>query len=187
LLILCNTPNIEVLSLNCAVRPQILRPNYPTSSIWLRARSQVSLLPIQRVALGYDFGKLHRFQRLRKVTINMTGLDVIAIFDVLLLDSLRDMTLFGYKGQVFANEIEHDGEWACPPKASKVENIRLDDFRLLSSLHTALLASSRHLRMFAVTSTSGDCTDGNGFWDDLIFILRTHQPRIEALKVKEPL
>jgi hypothetical protein len=79
--------------------------------IWHRTGLHISLLPVDEAASDCDFGKVHRFERLRKLTINMTGMDVIAISRVLVLESLRDLTFFGYKNQAFVIESEHDDQW----------------------------------------------------------------------------
>ncbi|KAF9738192.1 hypothetical protein PMIN03_001691 [Paraphaeosphaeria minitans] len=130
---------------------------------------------------SFPYNPEQRFEHLRKLKVNMSGLRFSDISGILRLPSLVDLILFKY--EILPNDVDQLNEldWKCPVKESRIRTMRLDQFDIHRSYIVKLISSCHHLEAFALSLSPRTHSPLNYF--PIISELEKHHPKLEALSI----
>ncbi|KAF1996686.1 hypothetical protein P154DRAFT_579621 [Amniculicola lignicola CBS 123094] len=135
--ILCLATGVEGIEIRETEYPY---DRYSLASLKVRRRTMapVWLVPIVCAALGESFGRVHSFEKLAEINIRTEYIPMMHISALLILPSLRRLTLIGQCVEVMPT-------WTCLPKTSEVESLTLSP-NICVPVFSALVNSCKALR-----------------------------------------
>lgn len=186
-LILALAPNIQTVALSYASDqdydlPRVWNP-------WLRRAKPFGMRMMIPGIRGFPHNNAHHFEHLRKLKVNMAGIEFCGISGILRLPSLVDLILCRHdkhlRRATFDLLDDMDRNWICAARESRVRTMRLDDIDVHHLYLVKLVQSCGHLEAFAFRSVSE--------WDVphlnySLFIreLQEHQPELQSLSITDP-
>ncbi|KAF2655097.1 hypothetical protein K491DRAFT_716602 [Lophiostoma macrostomum CBS 122681] len=138
-MIMCQTTNVECLSVAMSDKDMLCTLGKPQSHSRLDPSLPLSLWPLVNLAIGQWSSEVHTFLKLRKLTLNMRGMRSEAASLLLRIPSLRDLTLdelrdhhTGRDTSYFIDnqDIHRSTRWNCPAGTSWVSRLRFSDARV---------------------------------------------------------
>lgn len=101
-----------------------------------------------------------------------------------ILDSLREVVLSDHD-YVESSHSDPPFTWGCPPKTSKVEKIRLENFECHLELLENLLGACQALTSFSWGPSRNATGNTQWQWSEAKALLETLQPGLQALELCE--
>ena len=174
--VLCLCPNVEEVLYGSNHNDKWRRYSDDTDPI--------AIAPIVYAAKGEPFGRVHRFEKLRYLSIDVQYMPIGDVIPILRLPSLRHLVLewrnwatAGFNGDEADTALRN---WGCPDRSSSVETLELRNVQCPTSIVRGLLRSCKALK-----SLSLDCgclwEDKRKLYLEVLDQLRDHAGSLEEL------
>ncbi|KAJ4305942.1 hypothetical protein N0V90_001475 [Kalmusia sp. IMI 367209] len=143
--------------------------------------------PIARAGRGEAFGKVHKFEYLWYLSIDVQHMPIGRVIPVMRLPSLqhfvlewRDWATAGYNGEEVNKALE---SWDCPDFTSNVQTLELRHSQMPSSIVKRLIKSCKALKSFSLDSDSS--VGERAFYLNIFAGLESQCSMLEELVMKE--
>ncbi|KAL1593140.1 hypothetical protein SLS60_010747 [Paraconiothyrium brasiliense] len=177
--VLCLCPNVE----------EILFGSYFDDEFrkWTVDEDWIAISPIVSAAKGEAFGRAHRFEHLRYLSMDVQFIQVKYFVSVLRLPSLqhlvlewRDWTTRGFDETEATKALEN---WGCPDRSSNVQTLELRNVKCPASIVGRLIKSCKELRSFSINCEFTSQEPQQDWYREVFDQLKGHDRTLEKLMV----
>lgn len=175
--VLCLCPNVE----------EVLYGSYFDDK-WRRYSLDTdftSISPIVSAARGKPFGKVHKFESLRYLSVDLQFMEIGQVISVMQLPSLqhlvlewRSWTSMGFSGKESRAALDN---WDCPDRSSSVEKLELRYTECPSAIVRRLLRSCKVLKSFSVHCLVSLGSNVREWYVDMFDELEKHASTLKEL------